>query len=234
MASLKLIADEISDALARPFDDMFKERIKSVFRHELAAMIRQQVNKNGLDPQFKSRYTTECIPTTIGDSSYDLTTVDNKNFRTKNKIAQPIRYNTDEPFTYVGSIDGKYPYRYVPLVSYQYDDLMPMVKKVSQLENGEELKTPIKWDYRNGYIYVNFNDEQSEAPKLMIEGVHSTYDFISDESKESKDKGIIYNDDLDFPMPTDLIQLVKERLFKGEFSIIDDKDKIPQSNIDNN
>jgi hypothetical protein len=236
MASLKLIADEISDALNRPFDDMLKERIKSIFRHELAAMIRQQVNKNGLSPHFKSRYSTVCKPVTKSDSSFDVSLFDNSTFRTINKVAQPIRYNTDDPFTYVGKINGITPFTYLSLSGLPYYNLLPIIQKEA-VEPNETPLQPITYDYRNGYIYIYFNpslDENITEFHIMIEGVHSTYNFIADETKDSKNANIIYNDELEFPMPNDLIQLVKERLLKGELSIIDDKDKIKSEHLDNN
>ena len=110
MASLKLIADEISDALARPFDDMFKERIKSIFRHELATVIRQQINKYGLSNQFKSNFQVTCIESSpVVTSLYSIDTTDNW-YRSENKIPTPIRYESDDPFTFVGNILDNIPF----------------------------------------------------------------------------------------------------------------------------
>ncbi len=367
MATLKQISDQIADALNRPFDDMFKERVKSVFKQELANYIRQQINKHGIDTHFKTRYSTVCKAVNFSDSSLDSSVVDRKTFRTVNKVAKPVRYITDDPFTYVGNINGKVPYKFINIAAYDFEKLLPMQQKTTDLEpvlteipedtgsnyyiddesvdvmtyeditirtelsetsysiysnmysletnplfttelvstvvtypsenqtrtvntykvkfvktpdvgeyeftlnsntstttfsppfppevievNGTHDKTvtvlskyvdpetlvnrPTKYDYRNGYIYIYFNTAISseEEVEIMIEGVHNTYDFIADESKDAKDKDLVYLDEVEFPMPDDIIQLIKDKLLAGEFSIIDNKDKIESRHIDNN
>jgi hypothetical protein len=237
MATLNQIADQVSDALNRPFDDMFKERIKAVFRQESANYIRQQITKHGIDSHFKTRYSTVCKPVNNSDSSLDLNaTFNNSCYRSINKVAVPVRYQTDEPFTYVGDISGMIPYIYINLVLYDYDDYLPMVQNANDLEEGQPpAGSPIKYDYRNGYIYVYFKPAlESATANIMIEGVHNTYSFIKDESKDSKDADLVYNDDVEFPIPDDIIQMVKDKLISGEFSVIDDKDKIKSPHLDNN
>ena len=228
MASLKLIADEISDALARPFDDMFKERIKSIFRHELATVIRQQINKYGLSNQFKSNFQVTCIESShIVTSLYSIDTTDNW-YRSENKIPTPIRYESDDPFTFVGNILDNIPFIYTNLTENLYVSYLPMNQKEYQMAVDQtEVKKPSRYFYRDGYIYAYSEEVDTSEPFILnIEGV-----FLGDPNSIN-DKSSI-TDDMDFPMPEDLIQTVKERLLKGELSIIDDKDKIPQSNIDN-
>ncbi len=228
MASLKLIADEISDALARPFDDMFKERIKSIFRHELATVIRQQINKYGLSNQFKSNFQVTCIESSpIVTSLYSIDTTDNW-YRSENKIPTPIRYESDDPFTFVGNILDNIPFIYTNLTENLYVSYLPMNQKEYQMAVDQtEVKKPSRYFYRDGYIYAYSEEVDTSEPFILnIEGV-----FLGD-ANSINDKSSI-TDDMDFPMPEDLIQTVKERLLKGELSIIDDKDKIPQSNIDN-
>lgn len=228
MASLKLIADEISDALARPFDDMFKERIKSIFRHELATVIRQQINKYGLSNQFKSNFQVTCIESSpIVTSLYSIDTTDNW-YRSENKIPTPIRYESDDPFTFVGNILDNIPFIYTNLTENLYVSYLPMNQKEYQMAVDQtEVKKPSRYFYRDGYIYAYSEEVDTSEPFILnIEGV-----FLGDVNSIN-DKSSI-TDDMDFPMPEDLIQTVKERLLKGELSIIDDKDKIPQSNIDN-
>lgn len=234
MATLKQVSDQIADALNRPFDDMFKERVKAVFKQELANYIRQQINKHGIDSQFKTRYSTVCKPTSYGDSSLDNSGNHIMTYRSINKVATPVRYNTDDPFTYVGNINGKVPYKYTNISAIEYDNLLPMVKKSYDLEE-EGLVVPTRYDYRNGYIYVYFGQPMTfETVNIMIEGVHNTYEFIGDESKDAKDANLTYMDTVEFPMPDDIIQMIKDKLLSGEFSIIDDKDKIESRHIDNN
>ena len=229
MASLKLIADEISDALARPFDDMFKERIKSIFRHELATIIKQQIEKYGIHNQFKSNFQTTCIESSnVVTSLYEADVADNW-YRTENKVPTPVRYMSDDPFTFVGNILDNIPYIYTNFTENLYVSHLPMMQKEYQKAIGQtSLNKPSRYFYRDGYIYVySENIDTSEPFILNIEGV-----FVG--NPNSVVDGSSITDDIEFPMPEDLIQTVKERLLKGELSIIDNKDKIPQANIDNN
>ena len=52
-----IIAEEIAGNYDRPFDVMFKSRIKSEFRHILSLLLRQQINKYGILDTYKTRYT---------------------------------------------------------------------------------------------------------------------------------------------------------------------------------
>lgn len=141
MATLRLIADEIGDALARPFDWMFKERIKSIFRHEAATLVRQAINKDGLSDHFKTKFTAgiEVVDDTSLPCGSDCGVI-----RTSNKLAKPIRYNSDEPFSWIGTPDGKVVYIYTKLTELPYADLTEPYQA-----------HPIRYHYQNGYVYID-------------------------------------------------------------------------------
>lgn len=141
MATLKLIADEIAGALNRPFDSQFKERVKSIFRHEAATVIRQAINKDGLSDQFKVRYNAAV---SIVDDSGILCGSDCGVLRTTNKLAKPIRLNTDEPFSWVGNKDGSVIFIYTGYAELPYANLTEVYKN-----------KPIRYTYQNGYIYID-------------------------------------------------------------------------------
>jgi hypothetical protein len=227
MATLKLIADEISDALNRPFDDMLKLRIKSIFRHELATIVHQQVNKYGIHDQFKSSFIS------IFRLTYDSNNIYSENdstlwFKSINKIPKPVRYNTDDPFTYVGDPSGQLPYLYTKLSEFRYTQYLPSHQQLWQIPNNNTVKLPYRYFYQDDYIIINLDGNKDETSiPVLIEGL-----FIG--TPNAIENGEVWNDNIEFPMPEDLIQVVKERLLKGELSIIDDKDKIKSEHIDNN
>ena len=139
MATLNTISDEIIGALDRPFDAMFKERVKSIFRNEAATIVRQAINKDGLNDQFKTRFNVDV-------SVIDYTDVGRINcgiLRSTNKLAQPIRYNTDEPFSFVGNNIGTVSYIYTKAAEVPYADL-------TEVYNNK----PIRYVYENGYIHL--------------------------------------------------------------------------------
>jgi len=235
MATLTQIADQLADSLNRPFDDMLKLRLVVLIKQEFATLVRQQVNKYGLNSQFKTKYSVKINKVNLGDSPYSEDDDPRVTFRTINKVVRPIRYNTDDPFTYVGTPDGKTPYLYSKLAELNFTSGLPAVQQPYQLNEAESLVKPARYTYDNNYIYIyDYNGDEDENGQgvITIEGVHSSYPFINTETADSIN--LVYLDTVEFPMPDDLIQTIKERLLRGELSIIDDKDKIPSRHIDNN
>jgi len=217
MATFNSIADEIAGALDRPFDDMFKQRIKEVFRHELARMLRQSMDKTGVDVSLVQRYTAVLEEVDSGDTvvSYDCTIL-----RTEDKIYKPIRWKTVEPFTYIGSDDIPFIYRH----SVEAKRLAPFLSLTGNA---------ISYDYRNGYIYI-YNGKRLEY--VTIETVFANpADILAVETADAIGIGeSTCKDDMVIPIAEDLIQTVKDKLFSGELAIIDDKDKVKPAHIDNN
>jgi hypothetical protein len=287
MATLKLIADEIGDALNRPFDWMFKERIKSIFRHEAATIIRQAIDKDRMDSHFKTKFIV------------DISIVDDSNIpcgsscgtiRSTNKIAPPIRYKTDEPFTFVGKSDGTVVYIFTNLTELPYADLTTpygnhpiryvyqngyiyikdgglcgTITNVTECETGGVLVTSINHGLKTGYTihlvtphydgnYIvgviddntfsivetyTVDDTSGSWTRVLandacisVEGAYPFGDMLGD-TVEGKLNPSIITDTTELPIPEDLIQAIKLKLLSGELSILDNKDKAPDTNLDN-
>lgn len=216
MATLKQIADEIAGALDRPFDDMFKERLKAIIKNERAYLIREQAEKYGLDDAFRQRYT---VALERVDKADGLVDVNCDVLRTSNKIAKPIRLKRDAIFSYVGNAEGTNAYRFTELSELKFRHFLFL------------LADHISYNYMNGYVYIYGNiklktvtlDAAFESPELVL----------PNETAEDISNGIEYTEDMEFPLPIDMIQNIKARLLSGELSITDSKDKVPPSHIDN-
>jgi len=143
--------------------------------------------------------------------------------RTTNKILKPIRYNTDVPFNFVGNSTGTKSYIYSNIEELAYTSTLTLNASVP------------RYTYRNGYIYVYATDSvlstistiSIDAPFEVPEGV------IPSETNDDYIAGVIYNDDMEFPMPDDLVQDIKARIFSGELRITDAKDKVEATHLDN-
>ena len=293
MATLNQIADEVINALERPFDSMFHARVKVIFRHEAATIIRQELNKTGVTDHFSTQFTTGI--TVVDDSSIPCSTGTNV-FRT-DKVAMPIRYSSDEMFTSVGNVSGTIVYIYT-----KFHEL-PYVDRQEAYWNH-----PARYIYKNGYIYLyntgfnttgditsvtdysatvagtvlvtsadhklvtgstivianttNYNgsftitvvdrdtfyitdtyviDETAGDWQLTasgnecisISGAFNIGDVV-DYSPEERLSGTVFDDDTTIILPEDIIQGIKLRLISGELSVIDDKNKIIPTHIDNN
>lgn len=289
MSSIRQIADEIGDALNRPFDWMLKERIKAVFRHEAFTIVKQAIDKAGLTDQFKTRFSAAI--SVVDNTASICGTCD---IRTTNPVATPIRYKTDDPFSFVGNKDGTVVYIATKLAELPYANL-------TEVYQGK----PIRYIYQNKYIYlddgygtcgsitniidysvtisgtilitsvahnlitghkVDITDttDYNETYTITVVDVDTYYitaTYVADETSGSWKRNVsdeclslegayplgdvtgstpeeglnstIFTDDTELPIPEDLIQAIKLKLLDGEFSIIDDKDKIQPSTIDN-
>jgi len=217
MATFNSIADEIAGALDRPFDEMFKQRVKQVMRNELARMIRQSINKNGIDKQLVQRYSVALEEVDRADTLYESgCTV----MRTEDKIYKPVRFNSSEPFTYVGTNDIPFPYRH----SVEHKRFAPFLSLTGK---------SVSYDYRNQYIYL-YNGTRLKY--LTIETVFEDMSSVAALDSEDAVANIrdTCMDDMAIPIAGDLIQAAKERILSGELSITDDRDKIKPGHIDNN
>lgn len=140
MATLNKLADEIGDALNRPFDWQFKERIKEIFRHECATSVRQAINKDGNQDQFKTRFSA-AIAVYNNMESYN---VGENIYRTVDQLPTPIRYSTDDPFTYVGTTNNRSAFIYTKPEELVYADVSNVYTNY-----------PTRYTYRNDYIYLH-------------------------------------------------------------------------------
>jgi len=225
MATLNSIADEITGALDRPFDAMFKERVKELFKHQLSLLLRQEINKRGVNDLFATSFTTNIIDVTDSNKvnlKYLSGIASDYVYRSESKVPIPIRYNTDDPFTYVGDKSGSVPYVYSKLGEIVYAGLLNINKEKQS-----------RYTYQNQYLYLyNTNVVHIDVATtlLAISGVYPIGDVMSDEDTLN---GITFQDDTTLIFPDDLIQQAKLWLMKGELTITDEKDKVKPTNIDN-
>jgi len=219
MATLNLIADELSATLDRPFDSMLKERIKSSFRHAIYTLLRQQINKYGINDNYKTRFYSDLMLTE------DITNSNNINlYRSKNKIPTPLRYNSDDPFTSVTILDSSNvnysnnPFLFSKPIEIKYNGLL-----------ATNINKPPRYVYLNEYIYIfNINPNiDINTSKLIIEGVYPINDILSISDKYK------FNDNTTLTVPEDLIEDTKAFILKYDFSITDARDKVKPINIDN-
>jgi len=221
--TLNIISDEIIGALDRPFDHMFRERVKSIFRHEAALMIRRELNKDGMTDHFLTHFTA---PMEVIDDSDLPCSRNGKIFRNSGKLSTPIRWRTDDPFSSIGLPNGLVVFIYTKLYEFPYADLQDAY-----------VGNPPRYFYENGYIYVNFIDWDVDNPtgeECIKVGAAFGIGDMFDSTPEARLSDTFFDDDTIIPLPEDLIQTIKLNLLKGELSVTDSKDKIIPEHMDNN
>lgn len=241
MATLNQAADDILDTLNRTGDIQFKERIKYVFLNELAATLRQEIHKRGISDDMKQTYVASIVKVDNNDNPNSTKTV--IAYRTVNKVTKPVRYNTDEPFVSIMEINKNGTYTYIKnYVESYYRSLLDI-----NLNSGNK---PIYYTYVNGYIYLynveltelldpldplsGLVDIATEDKFIVLTAVHNTFDFIDQITKDSNQYMQQFTIDTELPVSDDIIQMTKLKLLGTDFGVIDSKDKVVATNIDNN
>lgn len=199
MASLNQLADHISNLINVPFSHELRERIKDSFRFLAASRIRQSVEKNGLDNQFVSSYISGLKQVDSFDTCF--TSSGCTILRTINKVATPVRYKSDVPFSFVGTPDG------VPI----------LYSRRSEIRYRKYLKyigKSMSYTYDDGYIYVFGN---TRIKQIKIQDI-----FLNPEEAVTvcSTNSNCVTDDTEFPIPTDMIYSIIQEILKSEFGII--------------
>ena len=103
MASLNQYAQQLADALGRPFDALLKERIKDYIVQERATFLQRTMDKDGVDKEYRQTYYAEIEQ--INAKEITGGTIDTPNaliiYKTINRIPKPIRWKNYTPFFYV-------------------------------------------------------------------------------------------------------------------------------------
>jgi len=179
------------------------EQIKFNIRHYRAMFIRRDYAKNG----FNSRHVEQdlgCVHLEPVDASKCCNLPASCSvYRTKKHIPRTIRYNFEEAISYVGDVYGT---GTIPLVNPNTIKWLPYDKYTNK-----KLKAYMIGDYM--YIY---NAEGLES--INIRGV---FEDPRDVSRFNECiKGDCYNDDEEYPVPLDMLNLINSGLINGELALL--------------
>lgn len=219
MATLRTYATQIIDALSRPFDEMFLRRVMDLIINERAVIIRQELNKGDSSHYYTFPYEVDLELVDGGEENI----IYGKNIlRSVNKIPTPIRRNDPEPFIQVSGIGGPTLTWISSATEYKYRCYM------------DKVSGGIVYTWKKNRLYILNNEKLEkviavapyENPLVYIDG-YNTQDLLDGTA-------IVCDNDMEFPIPIDIIQNIKARLLSGELSIIDDKDKVIPTHVDNN
>jgi len=208
MASLRQLVTRSINNINEQYNIALYRLVKDMLFTARAEMLQQSIDKRGTtDDQYRQRYVVKLEKVDSAD-----TCVANANctvLKTINPIATPLRYTTDVPFSFVGSIDGKLTFTKTSRSEMQY------VSSLKYTANA------IRYDYINNYIYVYGN---TKLKYISIDAVYENPTIVSD---ECIDGAICYTDDMEFPCPLDIINRMMDRIYK-ELLILKQENKIPQ------
>ena len=192
MASLNLLATVDAEIIGRGEDVFLIENIKLLYKQLTPKYIRQSVERNGVDSILRKGYVSPIIAV----DSIDGCSVLCKVYRTQNIIPTPLRYKSDVPFLYVGTNN---PFKPIPYIYI----LPPEMKYISTYKLNNKIP---RYYYHNNYIYfINIG---------LVEEVLIINIFENPEEVISYCSNNCYNDDMEYPIPADIIPFIRKEIFE--------------------
>ena len=203
MATLKTIITEYINLLDKPFDIALYRRIRQLILNQRALEISKESERYGvsnkliqyLNPSFEIVKPVDTI--VIGTNEQLI--------RSTNKILrQAIDLTHDSPFYYVGSIDLSLPFMYVNNIN-----VISRLRRVKHFN-----RTPLYYIIQ-GHIYAVV---KKGTINLSVGHVWHDPGLIDLENDFIEDE--YFDDEYEFLTSHDMLQIIKERLLKGELQII--------------
>jgi len=191
MATLNSLADQVAGNFDRNTDFIFIERVKDLIISTRNQFMHRQLDKYGIDDRYIQPYLADLQ---LMNASLDSNIPSRFSLlRTINKIPTPIRYNTDAPFPFVGSLDRMISYR----------NIKPYIMKNSR--NVPLIGNGICYFYTNGYVYI-WNNTKLE--RVLIEAIYEKLDVTTNITDTT---GLCYTDDMEFPLSGNMLNdVIKE------------------------
>ncbi len=219
MITLNQLVSSTASLLKEPFNHELKERLIDSYKQLIALRIRHSVERHGLDEQLKLNYTEdiqvinpdgeEVYVTIPGDffdnvSSFDIPDIETFLFRTLNKVFEPVRFQNDAPFTFVGTITDN--------VSFPYRSISHNKYSQSLFSTGGQ----ISYRLDNGRIILHSHNvlQLTEVPKVKIESIFYEPEKVI--TMLDNEDGL----DTAIPLPHDVISGITHELLQKEFGII--------------
>ena len=200
MASLNQLSSQVATNIGRPFDVPLKKRIADLFKNVRAKYLRQSIQKYGVDEVYIQKYVVPTTTVDIADSCAVSIGCDVR--RTTNKIANPIRYTNDAPFLLVASPSGKLIITFSQLFEVQLGEDDPYFGVIP------------RYSYVNNYIYL-YNTNISN---ILVQAAYESPELIipsaTGDTCTLTATGICYTDDMEFPIPMDLIHDIKLEVYR--------------------
>lgn len=214
MATLNKLAYQVASSFDRDSDFLFIERIKDLIIQTRNQFVHREIDKYGVNEKYVQPYIAELILVNASmdsniDSRYTL-------LRTTNKIPSPIRYQTDVPFVFVGSLDRMIGFR----------NIKPYIMKSSR--SLRLIGNAICYFYSNGYIYI-WNNTKLES--ILVEAIYEELDVTQDNNDST---GLCYKDDMEFPLAGDMLNDVIKEVINIIRATQDQTDKNPVTTRDIN
>lgn len=197
MATLNSIAENIAFTLGEQFNDTLKQSIKDSIINYRAMFIRQDLDNNPLS--YTDYLQSFCIEMSIvNKSECPEISVKGKVLKSKQVLPKPLRIknNGRVNLKYVGSVDRSISFTFATAFEMNFMQHLPLQDDV------------IYYTVINQYLYILNN---LKICKVLVEEVIADPRTIDD-----CDFPTTFPDDIDFPIPEDMLVKIKQ-LIKREY-----------------
>lgn len=205
--TLNQLAASVANALNQPYNHELKERIKDLFKEQVALYIRRQIKEHGMNRQLMLDYPVPIVRVPMFNSPLGDVQIQKEVARSKYKVLTAMNITADAPYTYVGTVDG--------LIAFPYRNRGE--------HNSIYLYSPTGGSYSyfmsNGYIYINDKPNHLfKADYIKVEGVFSdpeeVISFYGEESSQ----------DTQLPFPNDIVAIARNNVMQAAGAIrVDDQ-----------
>ena len=196
------LSEKVANLLKQPFSLELQNRVIDSFKNLYATRVRQSFERNGIDNSLKIYYRLDLIETSFPlDPRITM-------MRTVNKVAKPIRFENEAPFTFVGS---------GPL-TFTYSTWERFRSSAFLFPNGFFGYIPL-----DGYLYLfsTVSDNNIKLKKIFIESIfYSPEDVITALTPE------IDSLEVELPFAEDMINSIVAEMLKTEFGITNPDDNL--------
>lgn len=194
------LAAKIANLINKPFDHEIRERVKDSYKFALARELHRRIEKYGLKDQYIHSF--EAPLTQVDGARSCSSQVGCIILRTVNKIPGVIDYISDSPFVSVESLTGyAYPYR-----------------KLAEIRGAKYTKfvgKSLGYFLENGYIYIL---NATRMDQIKVSAVFADIEEVLQYCDSS-----CYSDDMQYPIPADLLTDITTEILRNEFGVINQK-----------
>lgn len=204
MATLNQLAYSYALTMEKENDPQFIELARFNYIHYRSLFIRRDQEKNKTLPS-KAIQAIICDMITVRTSELPKVDVGTEIQRSKEPIPSVVRLRSRDAFEFIGPVDGIAPYTIISPREAQY------------IEYSQFTKLLPRAFYKRGNVYV-VNKKPSQ---ILIEAAFE--DPTKLEMYLRPDGKLAWVEDMDFPLPDDMIQGITDGLINGQLRFIVDK-----------
>ena len=204
MATLNQLAYSFAQIKERENDPQFIELSRFNYIHYRSLFIRRDQERNKILPT-KAIQSIICEMVVVKASELPGVTMGVELSRTRDPLPSVVRLKTRDAFEFIGGVDGIEVYSAINAREAQYVQQAQFTKHIPRVY------------YKRGNLYVT----NKNPTKILVEAIFEDPTKLDKYLTPSGD--LAYTEDMDFPLPDDMIQGITLGMISGELKFLMDQ-----------